>query len=148
MAFVLPHSHEVLTLLPQCPSLSPSHAKLIQWASEREANLPDVANVSSSGQARNLIKLLDASVREIESLRTSSLAALCELGARLKAENYERAETVLAREAQLHARTTELEQLLLAKKPGFEDALAREALREQVRCRHPWRRSRWILIDQ
>lgn len=94
--------------------------------------MPDVTKVSSSGQAKNLLKLLDASVREIESLRSSTLAELCELGARLKAENYEQINVVLGREQELKKRTDDLEQLLHDKKPGFEDALARESLREQV----------------
>lgn len=123
----------LLTLLSIRSLLAaPSYTKLLQWAAEREANLPDVTKVSSSGQAKNLLKLLDASVREIESLRSSTLAELCELGGRLKAENYEQINTVSSREEELRKRTDALEQLLHAKKPGFEDALARESTREQV----------------
>ncbi|EDQ86636.1 uncharacterized protein MONBRDRAFT_28031 [Monosiga brevicollis MX1] len=109
--------------------------KLIQWTTERESNLPDVDAVKSSGQARNLLKLLESTAEEIQSLQDTSVAKLREIRETLAKDTYEFLARVEEREKDLSERLGGFSATLMYRAPGFEDALQRETLREQVEQR-------------
>ena len=109
------------------------YQKLVQWVQEREANLPQVSGITSSGQARNLLKFLDNSAKEIAALDATSVAKLRALSAGLEQERFEFVKATKDRETELQSRLVQFTQLLKDKRPGFEDALLREETREQVR---------------
>jgi hypothetical protein len=121
-------------LLQQDDEHKSRYQKLVQWVQEREANLPQVSDISSSGQARNLLKFLESSAKEIAALDATSVAKLRALSSGLEQERFEFVAATKTRETELQTRLTQFTQSLKDKRPGFEDALEREKTREQVTC--------------
>ena len=89
--------------------------------------------MSSSGQASNLIKFLEASASEVGRLCESTFAAVKALSGQLAGEGYEHVADATAREAAIEQRLQEFKQSLADHRPKFEDAKKREAFKEEVR---------------
>ena len=70
---------------------------VLDWIAEKQRALPDVKDVASSGQARNLLKYLQASHKECAEMATGSVAKLKATGAKLTAEQFEHAQRALQR---------------------------------------------------
>eukprot|EP00051_Salpingoeca_urceolata_P017390 m.236470 g.236470 ORF g.236470 m.236470 type:complete len:1366 (+) comp18939_c2_seq7:236-4333(+) len=106
---------------------------LCQWVQEHTDSLPDVSKVTSSGDARHALKFLDACHKESAALKAGSVATLCKLGAELESEKFEFIAEVKQRETEVGERFEDLDKLMASKQAPFEDALAREEFKENLR---------------
>ena len=103
----------------------------MQWLQTQRSALPDVNSITTSGQARNAIKQLEAYAKESLAMK-KSVDALLAVGKELVDHRFEGAVTVQAREKEVNTKFSELDQLAAQQKPLFEDALQRQTFREQV----------------
>eukprot|EP00911_Craspedida_sp_UC1_P002721 UC1_evm2s1999 len=115
-----------------CAQHAVRHAKLAQWVKDHGAQVPEASSIGSSGQGTHFLKLLESETREIVALRAGSVARLTAMGAELATERFESLAVATERETALERSLTELSAMLTERKPGFEDAVARHLVREQV----------------
>ena len=103
----------------------------MQWLQAQQDALPDVKNITTSGQARNALKHLEAYAKESLAMK-KSVAALAAVGKELMDSRFEGSAAVQAREQEVSTKFAALDQLAAQQKPLFEDALQRQTFREQV----------------
>lgn len=102
------------------------------WTVEKEAYLKKKEVSESVSAAQLQLRLLEAYTLENKKLQSDSVALLKKLGEELATEKYEHHSAIEAREKEIAARFSLLEDLAAKKKPVLEDDLAREEFKELV----------------
>lgn len=70
---------------------------ICDWIAEKQRALPNVNEVGSSGQAQNLLKYLQASLKECTEMANGSVAKLKATGAKLSSEQFEHTQRAVQR---------------------------------------------------
>lgn len=110
------------------------HDGLQAWIAAKAAYLNTKQQVDSVSGAELQLKLLDAYVRELDTIKTRNVKALSDLQATLAAEKYEFISSVQDRANAIEAGIANLGVLENARRPVADDDLAREKFKAAARA--------------
>eukprot|EP00055_Hartaetosiga_balthica_P011900 m.55751 g.55751 ORF g.55751 m.55751 type:complete len:1252 (-) comp7769_c0_seq1:791-4546(-) len=131
-----PQLHAELNRQRRLQQLNKRHehqtAKINQWINDKNAYLEEDFSVTTSGQARKLLKIFDSFINEKAAMETESLSNLRKIGQDLTIEKYEHSASVSERETALAEAFGTLDVTAKKMRPILEDNLNRMLFKEKV----------------